>query len=150
MARGWLAGRELRGATGRSCRGFHRRSLTVYCAVMHKIPTKMDSSRTRTTWRERAFVLGGIAVAGGMTALGMPIGAGEEILAPVWLGAIGWTVLAAFAHGLWRGVRFGEWAADREADQEHERRRRDELSYRLRTDPAYSCLPGNTFHRSRL
>ena len=101
------------------------------------------------TWRERAVVFGGIVVAGGATALGVPIGAGEDILAPVWLGAIGWTVLASLAHALWRGVRFGDWAASREADREHVRRQGDELSYRWRTDPTYSCLPGNTFHSSR-
>ena len=113
---------------------------------MHKVPTKIDSSRTRYTWPEYAFVFAGVAVATGATALGMPIGAGEEILGAIWLGALAWTILALIAHGLWRGVRFGEWGAGRE----HERRHGDELSYRWRTDPSYSCLPGNTFHSSRL
>ena len=112
---------------------------------MHRVPTKNDLSRTRYTWRECAFVFGGVALAAGASGIGAPIGAGKEILAPVWLGALGWTVIATIAHGLWRGVRFGE----RPADRDHERRRRDELSYRWRTDPTYSCLPGNTFHSSR-
>ena len=115
---------------------------------MHKVPTKMDTSRTRCTWRACAFVFGGIAAAAGATTVGALIGAEEEILAPVWLGALGWTVLASIAHGLWRGVRFADWAPNGEADREYERRRGDELSYRWRTDPAYSCLPGNTFHNS--
>ena len=90
-------------------------------------------------------MFGGVAVAGAASGIGVPIGAGEEVLVPVWLGAIGWTVIATIAHGLWRGVRFGEWSGDRD----HERRRGDELSFRWRTDPTYSCLPGNTFHSSR-
>ena len=113
---------------------------------MYKVPTKMDSSRTRYAWPEYAFVFAGVAFAAGATALGGPVGAGEEILAPIWLAALGWTVLASVAHRIWRGVRFGEWLPDRA----HERRRGDELSYRWRTDPSYSCLPGNTFHSSRL
>ena len=113
---------------------------------MNKVPTKKDYLRTRHTWPEYAFVFAGVTVAAGATALGAPFGAGEEILAPVWLGALGWTVLAAIAHRLWRGVRFGDWAADRG----HARRQGNELSYRWRTDPSYSCLPGNTFHNSRL
>ena len=117
---------------------------------MHKVPTKIDSSRTRYAWPEYVFVFGGIAVAGGASALGTSIGTGEEILAPVWLGAIGWTLLASIAHGLWRGVRFGEWTASRGTGREQERRHGDDLSYRWRTDPSYSCLPGNTFHSSRL
>ena len=110
----------------------------------------MDSSRTHYTWRECAFVFGGLAVAGAASGIGVPIGAGEEILAPVWLGAIVWTVLASIAHGIWRGVRFREWAADRATERASERRRGDDLSHRWRTDPSYSCMPGNTFHSSRL
>ena len=117
---------------------------------MHKVPTKMDSSRKRYTWPEYAFVFAGVAVAAGATALGAPFGSGAEFLAPVWLAALAWTVLASITHGIWRGVRFGEWAADRGAGREHERRHGDELSYRWRTDPSFSCLPGNTFHSSRL
>ena len=116
---------------------------------MHRVPTKKHSPRARYTWRERAFVFAGIGVAGGASGIGAPLGAGEDILAPVWLAALGWTVLATIAHGLWRGVRFGEWSAGRVADQDDERRQGDELSYRWRTDPTYSCLPGNTFHSSR-
>lgn len=76
----------------------------------------------RTTWRERAFVFGGIAVAGGVSGVGAPIGAGVEILAPVWLGAIGWTVLATIAHAFWRGLRRGDWSAFREEYEPPHRR----------------------------
>ena len=81
---------------------------------MHKVPTKKHYLRTRHTWRERAFVFGGMAVAGMASGIGAPLGAGEEILAPVWLGAIGWTVLATIAHAFWRGFRLGDWSAFRE------------------------------------
>ena len=80
---------------------------------MHRVQTKKHYPHTRITWRERAFVFTGIAGAGGTTALGVPLGAGEEILAPVWLGALGWTVLASLAHVLWRGFRHGDWSSVR-------------------------------------
>ena len=113
---------------------------------MHKVPTKNDYSRTAYTWPEYAFVFVGLAIAGGASALGASFGLGAGILAPVWLGALAWTALASIAQGLWRSVRFSE----RGASRERERRRGDELSYRWRTDPSYSCLPGNAFHSSRL
>lgn len=77
---------------------------------MHRIRTETHSPCTRVTWRERAFVFAGIAFAGGVTGVGRPLGAGEEILAPVWLGALAWTVLASLAHVLWRGFRHGDWS----------------------------------------
>ena len=77
---------------------------------MHKLSTKKHYPRPRITWRERAFVFAGIAVASGASGIGAPLGAGEEILAPVWLGALAWTVLASPAHALWRGFRHGDWS----------------------------------------
>ena len=82
---------------------------------MHRVRTKKDYPRIRHTWRERAFVLAGIGVAGGASGIGAPLGAGEDILAPVWLAALGWTVLATIAHGLWRGIRRSDRSAFREA-----------------------------------
>ena len=105
--------------------------------------------RARYTWRERAFVLAGIGVAAVASAVSVALGAGLEPVGRVWLAALAWTFLANTAHALWRGVRFGEWSAGRVADQDDERRRGDDLSYRWRTDPSYSCLPGNTFHSPR-
>ena len=100
---------------------------------MYKVPTKNDYSRTRTTWRERAFVFGGIAVAGVATTLE----AGEEILGPVWLGAIGWTVVASLAHALWRGFRLGDWSAFRE--YEPPELNRDAIDWSTRTG-AYAYM----------
>ena len=83
---------------------------------MHRVPTKTHSPRTRYTWRERAFVLAGIGVAGGASGIGAPLGAGEDILAPVWLAALGWTILASLALALWRGFRRGDWSAFRDCE----------------------------------
>lgn len=116
---------------------------------MHKVPTKKHSLRTRRTWRDCAFVFAGVAVAVAASAGSVALGWGLNPTGPVWLGALGWTVLALFANGLWRGARFGDGPLDGAAERAHERRRGDELSYRWRTDPSYSCLPGNTFHSSR-
>lgn len=115
---------------------------------MHRVPTKNDLSRTRYTWRECAFVFGGVGVAAMASGISVALGAGLEPAGPFWLAALAWTFLANIAHAFWRGIRFGEWPADRAADQDVERRRGDELSYRWRADPTYSCLPGNTFHSS--
>ena len=91
----------------------------------------------------------GIGIAGVASGISLTLGWGLEPTGAVWLGALAWTFLANVAHALWRGFRLGEWAADRAADRKHGRQRSDELSYRWRTDPSYSCLPGNTFHGSR-
>ena len=91
----------------------------------------------RTTWRERAFVFGGIAVAGAISGIGVPLGAGEDILAPVWLAALGWTVLASPAHVLWRGFRLGDWSAFRE--YEPPELNRDAIDWSSRTG-AYAYM----------
>ena len=104
---------------------------------MHKVPTKKHSSRTHTSWRERAFVFGGIAVAGAASGIGVPLGAGEDILAAVWLGGLGWTVLASLAHVLWRGFRLGDWSAFR--DYEPPELNRDAIDWSTRTG-AYAYM----------
>ena len=81
---------------------------------MHKGPTKNDSSRTRTTWRERAFVFAGIAIAAAASVASVALGAGLEPIGQVWLAALAWTLLANIAHVLWRGFRLGDWSAFRE------------------------------------
>ena len=81
---------------------------------MHKLQTKKQTSRINTTWRERAFAFGGIAVATATSGIGAPVGAGTEILAPVWLAALAWTILATIAHAFWRGFRLGDWSAFQE------------------------------------
>ena len=82
---------------------------------MHKVPTKRDSQRTRYTWREYAFLFAGVGVAAAGTAVSLALGAGLEPVGLVWVGALGWTVLATIAHAFWRGFRRGDWSAFREA-----------------------------------
>ena len=72
--------------------------------------TSTDSTR-RSTWRERTLVLAGPGVAMLATAAAHASGAGIELLAPVWLAALAWTVLASLAGALWRGFRRRDWSA---------------------------------------
>ena len=67
----------------------------------------------RTTWSERAFVLGGL-VAAALATAGAPIlDIGAELVGPLWVAAVAWTVLASLAGALWRGFRYRDWSAFR-------------------------------------
>ena len=66
----------------------------------------------RTTWPERAFVLAGLAGALAVTTAAFAAGTDIGHLAPLWLGAFAWTVLASLGMALRRGVR-GDWSAFR-------------------------------------
>ena len=65
----------------------------------------------RTTWRVRAFVLGGLTLVVVYTAatLGLDTGAGH--IGPLWMAAIAWTVIANLARALWQGFRHRDWSA---------------------------------------
>ena len=115
---------------------------------MHNVPTNKDSSRKRHTWRERAFVFAGIAAAGAVSAVDARVGAGEEILAPVWLGALTWTVLASLALALWQGFRHGDWSAFRGYELPGVDHDAGDFAYRQLTDPFWRHLPGNIYHSS--
>ena len=65
----------------------------------------------RTTGAERAFVLGGLCLAALYTAASLALGAGAEAIGPLWMAAIGWTVLASLAGALRRGFRHRDWSA---------------------------------------
>ena len=67
----------------------------------------------RSTWRERLFVLGGLALAALYTAASLAAGAGAEAVGPLWMAAIAWTAVAALAAALWQGVRRRDWSAFR-------------------------------------
>ena len=73
--------------------------------------TLEDPARRRTTWRERAFVLGGLGLAALYTAAALSLSAGTEHIGPLWMAAIAWTVLASLAHVLWLGFRHRDWSA---------------------------------------
>ena len=65
---------------------------------------------TRT---ERAVVLGGPGAAIVFTAASSVLGMGGDIIAPLWLAAVAWTVLASLACALLRGIRHGDRSAFR-------------------------------------
>ena len=67
----------------------------------------------RSTWGERAIVLGGFAAAALWTAVSAATGAGMETVGAVWLAAVGWTVPASLALALRRGLRDRDWSAFR-------------------------------------
>ena len=68
---------------------------------------------SRSTWRERLFVLGGPGLAALCTAASLAAGAGTEAIGPLWMAAIAWTAVAALACALWQGVRHRDWSAFR-------------------------------------
>ena len=65
----------------------------------------------RTTWRARAVLLGGLALAAVYTASALGLDAGAEHIGPLWMAAIAWTVVASLAGALWRGFRHRDWSA---------------------------------------
>ena len=97
----------------------------------------------------------GIFVAGGVSGIGAPLGAEVEILAPVWLAALGWTVLATVTHALWRGFRLGDWSTFRQYESpgvDHDAgdcaTGTGAYAYRQLTDPSFRHLPGNVHYAS--
>ena len=66
-----------------------------------------------STWRERAFVLGGLALALPATAVLVVLGADGGAIGFVWLVAVAWTALASLAAALRSGFLHGDWSAFR-------------------------------------
>ena len=79
--------------------------------------TSKEPGAARPTWRERAVVLGGFALAAAWTAVSPALGAGAEAVAPLWLAAVGWAVLASLALALRRGIRDRDWSAFRRRER---------------------------------
>ena len=73
-------------------------------------PTPPAAPR-RATWRERAFVLGGLGLAALCTAATLASGADTAHVGPLWMAAIAWTVVASLAAALRRGFRHRDWSA---------------------------------------
>ena len=63
----------------------------------------------RHSWPARFIVLGPLAGA----ALATALDAETHLVAPLWLAALAWTVLASLAGALLRGFRHGDWSAFR-------------------------------------
>ena len=70
-------------------------------------------SPARATGAERAFVLGGFALAVPFTAASLASGAGAEAIGPLWMAAVLWTIPSSLACALRRGIRRGDWSAFR-------------------------------------
>ena len=69
------------------------------------------STRTGAAWGMRAIVLGPPAIAALATVAALGFNTDTAFLAPLWLAAIAWTVLASLAGALGRGFRHGDWSA---------------------------------------
>ena len=75
--------------------------------------TRTGPEPGRITWRTRAFVLAGLVLALLATGGSLAAGAGADHLAPLWLAALAWTVVASLGMALGRGVRHRDWSAFR-------------------------------------
>ena len=76
--------------------------------------TRTSTARKRHSWRERAFVLGGFAIAALWTAVAAILGFGMEAAGPLWLAAVLWTVPSSLALALRRGFCDRDWSAFRD------------------------------------
>jgi len=72
-------------------------------------PSVRPATPGRRSWPARVIVLGPLAVA----ALATAFGTEPNVLAPLLLAAIAWTVLASLAGALVRGFRHGDWSSFR-------------------------------------
>ena len=73
--------------------------------------TTRGGARPRTTWTERAVVLGGFAPAAFCTAWSAAVGAGIETVAAAWLAAAAWAFVSSLVLALRRGIRHRDWRA---------------------------------------
>ncbi len=80
-----------------------------------------DSRPRPSTWRERAFVVGAVAMVLPATSVLFVVGADGEIVGFVWMLAVAWTALASLAAALRCGILHGDWSAFRGgSDARHE------------------------------
>ena len=67
----------------------------------------------RSTWGERAIVLGGPAIAALWTAVSLMLDTGMETVGAAWTIAIAWAVVSSLSLALRRGIRARDWSAFR-------------------------------------
>ena len=67
----------------------------------------------RSPWRERAFVLVGLALALPATAASLALGVDGGVVGFMWLAAVAWTAFASLACALRSGFLHGDWSAFR-------------------------------------
>ena len=72
-----------------------------------------SATTRRSTWGERAIVLGGPAIAALWTAASLLLDTGMESSGAAWMAAVAWTVLSSLALALRRGIRARDWSAFR-------------------------------------
>ncbi len=65
----------------------------------------------RSTWRERAFVLGGLALASPVTAVMLVLDIDRAAIGLVWLIAVAWTAVASIAAAIRSGIVHGDRSA---------------------------------------
>ena len=80
--------------------------------------------RRSTCW-ERAFVLGGPALAVPVTAVSLLLGADGAVIGFVWLIAVAWTATASLAAALRRGLVHSDWSAFNGRGKRHACRRHE-------------------------
>ena len=73
--------------------------------------TTRDNACPRTTWAERAVVLGGFALAALCSPLSIATDAGIETVAAAWLAAGAWAFVSSLVLALRRGLRHRDWRA---------------------------------------
>ncbi len=76
--------------------------------------TRTSKDRQRHSRRERAFVLGGFAVAALYSLIAAILGIGMDAIGPLWLAAVLWSVPASLALALRRGFVHRDWSAFRD------------------------------------
>ena len=81
----------------------------------------------RNSRRERVAVLAPLGLATAAACFGLD----EDLLAPVWLAAIAWTVFASFALALRAGLRQGDWSAFRAYRRDPDREEEADLDLRV-------------------
>ena len=72
-----------------------------------------SATTRRSTWGERAIVLGGPAIAALWTAVSLMLDTGMETVGAAWTIAIAWAVVSSLALALRRGIRARDWSAFR-------------------------------------
>ena len=86
---------------------------------MPSVPTPAPRPRGPTR-RERGLVLGGLALAFVLTPTLLALGADAECIQALWALAVLWTVVAAVAGALLKGLRHGDWRAGPAPDRSEE------------------------------
>ena len=78
-----------------------------------------SATTRRSTWGERAIVLGGPATAALWTAVSLMLDTAMETVGAAWTIAIAWAVVSSLSLALRRGIRARDWSAFRRCRLPH-------------------------------